>query len=83
MDTIINGVANGVLGIIQGVIVTVTTALAAWGGFQWATSGGSPKRAQDGQETLVRGAIGLAIALGAGPIIETIQGWMAAGAPGS
>ena len=75
MEGIITGVANGVLGLIQAVIVTVTGAMAAWGGFQWATAGGSPKRAQDGQETLVRGAIGLALALGAPAIVQTIRGW--------
>jgi hypothetical protein len=75
VEAIITGVANGVLGLIQAVIVTVTGAMAAWGGFQWATAGGSPKRAQDGQETLVRGAIGLALALGAPAIVQTIRGW--------
>ena len=49
--------------------------MAAWGGFQWATAGGSPKRAQEGQETLVRGAFGLALALGAPAIVQTIRGW--------
>ena len=69
------GVANGVLGLIQAVIVTVTAAMVACGGFHWATAGGSPKRAQDGQETLVRGAIGLALVPGAPAIVATIRGW--------
>lgn len=76
MEGMITGVANGVLGLIQAVIVTVTAAMAGWGGFQWATAGGSPKRAQDGQETLVRGGLGLALALGARPIVDTIRGWI-------
>jgi len=75
VEAIITGVANGALGLIQATVVTVTGAMAAWSGFQWATAGGSPKRAQDGQETLVRGAIGMALALGAPAIIQTIRGW--------
>jgi hypothetical protein len=75
MQGLVAGVATGITTLIVAVIAVVCVAMMSWGGLVWATAGGSPRRAQEGQEILVRGAIGLVVALGAPLIVATIRGW--------
>lgn len=57
---------------IYAIAIPATVVMALWGGFKAMTSGGDPKKHQEGIKTLTQAAIGLAISLLAWLIVDTV-----------
>ena len=61
-----------VINILMGLAVTVTVGILVYGGFQMVYSRGNDAEFKKGKDTIHNAAIGLAVILGVGIIINTI-----------
>lgn len=75
MEGIILGVVDGLSNLGLAIGVPLAGLMVLGGGINYLSSGTSPKRAEDGKTTAVRGLIGLAIVLAAKVAVSTFRGW--------